>query len=307
MQKTVITLFLLTLMLQLNGQNAQLFKSIAKGEGKDQGLNLRIYESDEEKDSLDNEGKKEGTFLQSFPKIITSSTPFQLIPDIKLLATNVKYDSNEGTFHNLQLFSSGVSFDTSRLQNGFNFLVPNASKFGLQYQFTKVLKSNGEKGLTDETQKPILLNFALNVLSKEVPEFTKDSLVTGGGSILVIHSKLGFEWLFLKDFLSIYINANAIGTGFGVDKFRDYFEINENKVFWFLDYGLRCEFTAGDDKTSRFTLDLGFINNGGDINPFSNPSEVFIPTVQIGFTKLFQLSTNSNQKRDENPNGVIPQ
>ena len=212
-----------------------------------------------------------------------------MIPDIKLLATNVKYDSNEGTFHNLQLFSSGVSFDTSRLQNGFNFLVPNASKFGLQYQFTKVLKSNGKKDLTDESQKPISLNFALNVLSKEVPEFNKDSLVTGGGSILVIHSKLGFEWLFLKDFLSIYINANAIGTGFGVDKFRDYFEINENKVFWFLDYGLRCEFTTGDDKTSRFTLDLGFINNGGEINPFSNPSEVFIPTVQIGFTKRFKL------------------
>ena len=36
MQKTVITLFLLTLMLQLNGQNAQLFKSIANDQVTDE-------------------------------------------------------------------------------------------------------------------------------------------------------------------------------------------------------------------------------------------------------------------------------
>ncbi len=258
------------------------------------GQNLQLYNNinPTSRESYDSSEEKDKTFIQSLPKLISTGSPWRVIPDIKLLATNLRRNNNRGTVHNLELFTTGVNFDTSVVQNGFNFLMPAASKIGLRYQYSALFNSKNSNAQDLEKQS-IAVNFSLHFLGKEIPEFNTNDVVKGGGSIFVVHSKLGFEWLFLKNFLSIYGDINAIGTGLGVSTFKDYFSLEQNKVFWFLEYGIRCELAIDDNKMSQLSLQLGFLNHAGEVDKFLDSEDVLTPFVKIGFTRLFEMSPNA--------------
>lgn len=239
--------------------------------------------------------EKKTSLIDVLPNVITTNSPFQVIPSIKIIANNTRQDQKKGVLNEIRVFTSGTNFDTSVIQNGFNFLTPDASKFGFNYSFARIFSLN-EKAIKD-SDRLVMFTFNVNLLSKEAPSSTVNDK-KASVNYLAIHSKAGLEWLFIKDFLSIYTNLNAIGTGYGVDNFKNYFNLKNNKLFCFLDYGIKAEFVlnSGENDKNNLILDLGFIHNGGDIHSFVNQKDVFTPYFRIGFAKLFEKNTQAEPK-----------
>ena len=224
--------------------------------------------------------------LGTFPSLLSPyvNKNFKFVPQLNIIASKtVKNNENVNAYYS-NIFISTVNADTSYLKNGVNFIIPETSSFGIEFNWLKLLSK------TKDTKKAFVLDAKMSFLGKSLPTLNENNEITGQENVLVLQNHIGLEYLFLDNVLSGYINVNSHSVLSNVESFENYFSAKQ-KTRIFPELGLRAGFdfagTNNSTPPNKIFLDLGFIVNTGEISPFTVTNDPVTPKIRIGYNILF--------------------
>ncbi len=174
---------------------------------------------------------------------------------------------------------------TTDEQNINSLFIPESSKYAF---FIKASLGFDRSSATERIGR-LGLNFNFYYAGKKI---VVDTVINKNGfNISLFQTKIGVEYILLRDLLSTYVNVNALAIGSNVGEFEKA-TLNTKKVKGFVDWGIRMLLDPNKNLSlGNFKLffDLNFLINGGDLKSLNKSSDFIIPNIRFGIRKGFRI------------------
>jgi len=217
--------------------------------------------------------------LSSLGNLTSNFSGLNIIPTINVVGSLVKETDKGGTLLNVNMFFGAANLDSSKISSSNRLFIPEASKYGINFEFTKGFKK--QKGDTDNI---FALNLGFMCLGKDFPMTDSTGKYIQDETTAIGHFKQGFEWMIIPETLSIYYNFDEIILLDNVNDFQKYYKTNKT-IFGFYDFGIKSLLTLSSSSDVNIEADLGMIVEDGDIRYFTKNSDNVIPTLRITLSK----------------------
>ena len=243
---------------------------------------------------------KSKTSVETLPALTNAfeAGKVRVLPDVDIIgnssrsknytASKKDLEHYRNSLHQIRLFTTNVSFDTTRAVNGFNYLVKDASKVGVSYSGLFSRKKPSKYGTNIWA---LATNFSL--LTKEMPDSSEDA--NGATGILTYYASLGTAFDIANNFVAGHLTYNWVGTLFNTNAFENYYG-NDNHKAGFLELGLTLvldlnnpTLNQGEDK---LMLEIVAIFNdffaSEHLDQYVNSNNgIITPRVKLAYRKTF--------------------
>lgn len=232
------------------------------------------------------DAKQKETELGALPGLSSIVGQREVNFNLAVLGFQKVQSETSAIYGEIKLFTSSIKTDS--VQNLRTLFLPEASSFGVTGKINIALGIISDNKI--KNQKRFGINLEFNLLGKKLKP--DNSNKENSFNPIVFHTKTGFEFIAVKNILSIYTNVNTLTIFDNVKNYKT--SLNTDKVFrGFIDFGTRMLLAPSDNSLSKLGLklkiDLGFIANGGDIKAIIKSDDLVVPTFKFGLQKDFKL------------------
>lgn len=217
------------------------------------------------------------------PSFLSNVITPRIVPAINLLATKTYVNNGAGSAFTINVFAA-PTVDTIYLKEKSNFLIPEASNFGIGGHIVKNFNEVNSDASMIKDQ--FALSSHIYYLNKKLPQIdTADNSIKKTNTVGLLHLKFGGQYTY-KNFCSFYINYNLFSALAGRTYYKEYFKTNMD-ITGFLDTGVKTDlYIVSNSDDHHVLLDLNFIINNANINNTMNLQDDFIlPVLRISYIK----------------------